>query len=118
MQIAPSGTWLCDRFSHSLLLQTGEDCAQLSSEIHFVRVVNMKFLLGLVLYYYNDIVIEYELLCFPRRPSVSRDCGTLRPRTQLLLVLGLSLVGWTCCGALSILTAFLFHLYRVSVCIM
>lgn len=47
------------------------------------------------------------------RPSVSRDCGTLRPRTQLLLVLGLGLVGWSCCGALSILAAFLFHLYRV-----
>ncbi|KAM3607858.1 uncharacterized protein V6R79_015254 [Siganus canaliculatus] len=47
------------------------------------------------------------------RPSVSRDCGTLRPRTQLLVLLALSVVGWTCCGALSIFAAFLLHLYRV-----
>ncbi|KAM9850818.1 GPI inositol-deacylase [Aulostomus maculatus] len=47
------------------------------------------------------------------RPSVSRDGGTLRPRTQLLLILSLTLVGGTSCGALSIFAAFLLHLYRV-----
>lgn len=52
--------------------------------------------------------------CVSRRPSVSRDGGTLRPRTQLLLLLGLSLVGGASCGALAILAAFLLHLYRVS----
>ncbi|KAJ3591707.1 hypothetical protein NHX12_006839 [Muraenolepis orangiensis] len=47
------------------------------------------------------------------RPSVSPDCGTLGRQTQLLLILALSIVGGTSCGALSIFTAFLLHLYRV-----
>lgn len=47
------------------------------------------------------------------RPSVSRDCGTLRPRTQLLITLCLIALGGTSCGALSIFAAFLLHLYRV-----
>ncbi|XP_035531921.1 GPI inositol-deacylase [Morone saxatilis] len=47
------------------------------------------------------------------RPSVSRDCGTLRPQTQLLIILCLTVLGGTSCGALSIVTAFLLHLYRV-----
>ncbi|XP_061697618.1 GPI inositol-deacylase [Syngnathoides biaculeatus] len=47
------------------------------------------------------------------RPSISRDCGTLRMRTQVLVVVALTIVGWTTCGVLSITTAFLFHLYRV-----
>ncbi|KAL3970229.1 myb-related protein B [Sarotherodon galilaeus] len=47
------------------------------------------------------------------RPSVSRDCGTLRLRTQLLITLCLTVMGGTSCGALSIFASFLFHLYRV-----
>ncbi|XP_069554854.1 GPI inositol-deacylase [Brachyistius frenatus] len=47
------------------------------------------------------------------RPSVSRDCGTLQPRTQLLVTLCLTVTGGTSCGALSIFIAFLLHLYRV-----
>ncbi|TMS06302.1 GPI inositol-deacylase [Larimichthys crocea] len=47
------------------------------------------------------------------RPCVSRDCGTLRPRTQLLITLCLTVTGGTSCGALSIFAAFLLHLYRV-----
>lgn len=47
------------------------------------------------------------------RPCVSRDCGTLRPRTQLLITLCLTVMGGTSCGALSIFAAFLLHLYRV-----
>ncbi|XP_006807701.1 GPI inositol-deacylase [Neolamprologus brichardi] len=47
------------------------------------------------------------------RPSVSRDCGTLRPRTQLLITLCLTVMGGTSCGALSMFASFLFHLYRV-----
>lgn len=55
-----------------------------------------------------------SLLLAPlHRPSVSRDCGALRLRTQLLLILSLSLLGGTSCGALSITTTFLLHLYRV-----
>ncbi|XP_076603383.1 GPI inositol-deacylase [Chaetodon auriga] len=47
------------------------------------------------------------------RPSVSRDCGTLRPRTQLLVTLCLTVVGGTSCGGLAVFAAFLLHLYRV-----
>nr|XP_061782388.1 GPI inositol-deacylase isoform X2 [Nerophis lumbriciformis] len=47
------------------------------------------------------------------RPSVSSECGTLQLRTQLLVTLLLTVVGGTCCGALSIIAAFLLHLYRV-----
>lgn len=47
------------------------------------------------------------------RPCVSRDCGTLRLRTQLLVTLCLTVMGGTSCGALSIFTSFMFHLYRV-----
>uniref|UniRef100_UPI0037E990AE GPI inositol-deacylase n=1 Tax=Semicossyphus pulcher TaxID=241346 RepID=UPI0037E990AE len=47
------------------------------------------------------------------RPSVSRDCGTLRPRTQLLITLCLAVLGGMSCGALSISIAFALHLYRV-----
>uniref|UniRef100_A0A3P9C958 GPI inositol-deacylase n=1 Tax=Maylandia zebra TaxID=106582 RepID=A0A3P9C958_9CICH len=49
------------------------------------------------------------------RPSVSRDCGTLRLRTQLLITLCLTVMGGTSCGALSIFASFLFHLYRVNI---
>ncbi|XP_068186136.1 GPI inositol-deacylase isoform X2 [Antennarius striatus] len=47
------------------------------------------------------------------RPSITRDCGTLRRRTQLAIALCLTVVGWTSCGAFSISAAFLLHLYRV-----
>lgn len=47
------------------------------------------------------------------RPCVSRDCGTLRMRTQIFFTLCLSVLGWTSCGGLSVSLAFLFHLYRV-----
>uniref|UniRef100_A0A3Q3XMC9 GPI inositol-deacylase n=1 Tax=Mola mola TaxID=94237 RepID=A0A3Q3XMC9_MOLML len=47
------------------------------------------------------------------RPSVSRECGTLRPQTQLLFTVCLTVIGGTTCGALSIFAAFLLHLYRV-----
>ncbi|XP_028289611.1 GPI inositol-deacylase [Parambassis ranga] len=53
------------------------------------------------------------MLALFHRPSISRDCGTLQPRTQLLLTLCLTVLGGTCCGALSIIASFLFHLYRV-----
>ncbi|KAM6978140.1 GPI inositol-deacylase [Tautogolabrus adspersus] len=47
------------------------------------------------------------------RPSVSRDCGTLRRQPQLFITLCLAVLSWTSCGALSICVAFLFHFYRV-----
>ncbi|KAF7667291.1 hypothetical protein LDENG_00068710 [Lucifuga dentata] len=47
------------------------------------------------------------------RPYVSRDCGTLRLRTQLILTLTLAVMGGTSCGAFAIFAVFLLHLYRV-----
>ncbi|XP_034741878.1 GPI inositol-deacylase [Etheostoma cragini] len=47
------------------------------------------------------------------RPSVSRDCGTVSLRSQVLITLGLAVVGGLSCGPLSISAAFLLHLYRV-----
>ncbi|XP_076012185.1 GPI inositol-deacylase isoform X2 [Genypterus blacodes] len=47
------------------------------------------------------------------RPEVSRHCGTLRPRTQLLLTLSLAVIGGASCGALAVFVAFSLHLYRV-----
>lgn len=60
------------------------------------------------------IVRLVSLILAPlHRPSVSRHCGTLRLRTQLLITLCLTVLGGTTCGALSIFAAFLLHLYRV-----
>ncbi|XP_061774698.1 GPI inositol-deacylase [Nerophis ophidion] len=53
------------------------------------------------------------ILAVLHRPSISSECGTLQLRTQLLVTLLLTVVGATCCGALSIFAAFLLHLYRV-----
>nr|XP_057938755.1 GPI inositol-deacylase isoform X2 [Doryrhamphus excisus] len=53
------------------------------------------------------------ILAVLHRPSVSSDCGTLQLRTQVLVTLSLTVVGGTSCGALSIIAAFLLHLYRV-----
>ncbi|MEQ2200351.1 hypothetical protein XENOCAPTIV_028030, partial [Xenoophorus captivus] len=47
-------------------------------------------------------------------PSVTRTCGTLRLRTQLLIGLCLTVTGWTSCGALAIFASSLLHLYRVN----
>ncbi|XP_032385894.1 GPI inositol-deacylase isoform X2 [Etheostoma spectabile] len=47
------------------------------------------------------------------RPSVSRDCGTVPLRSQVLITLCLAVVGGLSCGPLSISAAFLLHLYRV-----
>lgn len=48
------------------------------------------------------------------RPSISRDCGTLRPWTQVLVTVCLAVTGRGCCGAVSVFAAFLLHFYRVS----
>jgi len=64
-----------------------------------------------------ECLIQHDVsvnLLFPRRPSVSRDCGTLQLRTQLLITLCLTVTGAVSCGALAIFAAFLLHLYRVS----
>ncbi|XP_029981118.1 GPI inositol-deacylase [Sphaeramia orbicularis] len=53
------------------------------------------------------------VLAVVHRPSVSRDCGTLRVRTQILITLSLTVMGGMSCGAMSVFTTFLLHLYRV-----
>ncbi|XP_016389878.1 GPI inositol-deacylase-like [Sinocyclocheilus rhinocerous] len=47
------------------------------------------------------------------RPSVSRDCGTLRLHSQILLIIFLSVLGGVTCGALALMLSSLLHLYRV-----
>ncbi|XP_008327156.1 GPI inositol-deacylase [Cynoglossus semilaevis] len=55
-----------------------------------------------------------SLLLAPlHRPSISRDCGTLRPWTQVLVTVCLAVTGRGCCGAVSVFAAFLLHFYRV-----
>ncbi|GLD51488.1 GPI inositol-deacylase [Lates japonicus] len=64
-------------------------------------VASLRALLCLILT--ADLLILAPL----HRPSVSRDCGTLRLRTQILIALCLTVIGGTSCGALSIFAAFL-----------
>ncbi|KAM4609266.1 GPI inositol-deacylase [Polymixia lowei] len=77
------------------------------------------YVLGAAVAFWGSILLRLvlrviSLILAPlHRPSVSRDCGTLRLRTQLLLILSLTIVGGTSCGALSIFVTFLLHLYRV-----
>nr|XP_020462155.1 GPI inositol-deacylase [Monopterus albus] len=60
------------------------------------------------------IVRLISLIVAPlHRPSVSRDCGTLRLRTQILITLCLTVMGGMSCAALSVCAACLLHLYRV-----
>ncbi|KAG7503172.1 GPI inositol-deacylase [Solea senegalensis] len=93
----------------TLLLACG---GQLSSILKSKRAADMSGVVGkgLQLHKVNLPVFILHILL---GPSVSRDCGTLRLRTQLLLSLCLTVMGGTCCGALSVFAAFLLHFYRV-----
>uniref|UniRef100_A0A3B4TSM5 GPI inositol-deacylase n=1 Tax=Seriola dumerili TaxID=41447 RepID=A0A3B4TSM5_SERDU len=79
----------------------------------------LLYILGAAVAYWGSTLLclimrVISLILAPlHRPSVSRDCGTLRLRTQLLITLCLTVLGGTSCGALSIFAAFLLHLYRV-----
>ncbi|CAB1328342.1 unnamed protein product [Coregonus sp. 'balchen'] len=79
----------------------------------------LLYVLGAAMAFWGSALLRLflqllSLLLAPlHRPSVSRDCGTLRRRTQLLLILCLSVLGGASCGALSITATFLLHLYRV-----
>ncbi|XP_019727635.1 GPI inositol-deacylase isoform X2 [Hippocampus comes] len=53
------------------------------------------------------------ILAVLHRSSISRDCGTLRLRTQLLITIFLTILGWKTCGAVPVMAAFALHLYRV-----
>ncbi|XP_026232120.1 GPI inositol-deacylase [Anabas testudineus] len=77
------------------------------------------YILGAAVAYWGSTVLSLiirliSLILAPlHRPSVSRDCGTLRLESQVFITLCLTVIGLTSCGALSIFAAFLFHLYRV-----
>uniref|UniRef100_A0A3B4TSS8 GPI inositol-deacylase n=1 Tax=Seriola dumerili TaxID=41447 RepID=A0A3B4TSS8_SERDU len=78
----------------------------------------LLYILGAAVAYWGSTLLclimrVISLILAPLHPSVSRDCGTLRLRTQLLITLCLTVLGGTSCGALSIFAAFLLHLYRV-----
>ncbi|XP_062312383.1 GPI inositol-deacylase [Osmerus eperlanus] len=79
----------------------------------------LLYVLGAAVAFWGSTVLRLSihllsLLLAPLHgPSISQDCGTLRLRTQLLLILSLSVLGGTSCGALSITASFLLHLYRV-----
>ncbi|XP_029487085.1 GPI inositol-deacylase isoform X2 [Oncorhynchus nerka] len=92
-------------------LPLNEDWPRLLSPLLYVLGAAMAFWGSVLLRLFLRLL---SLLLAPlHRPSVSRDCGTLRRRTQLLLILCLSMLGWASCGALSITATFLLHLYRV-----
>lgn len=79
----------------------------------------LLYILGAAVAYWGSTLLRLiirliSLILAPlHRPSVSRDCGTLRLRTQILITVGLTVMGGTFCGAFSIFVSFLFHLYRV-----
>lgn len=79
----------------------------------------LLYILGATVAYWGSTLLRLiirliSLILAPlHRPSVSRDCGTLRLRTQILITVGLTVLGGTSCGALSIFVSFMFHLYRV-----
>ncbi|XP_023856712.1 GPI inositol-deacylase isoform X2 [Salvelinus sp. IW2-2015] len=92
-------------------LPLNEDWPRLLSPLLYVLGAAMAFWGSVLLRLFLRLL---SLLLAPlHRPSVSRDCGTLCRRTQLLLILCLSVLGWASCGALSITATFLLHLYRV-----
>ncbi|XP_014028444.2 GPI inositol-deacylase isoform X2 [Salmo salar] len=92
-------------------LPLNEDWPRLLSPLLYVLGAAMAFWGSVLLRLFLRLL---SLLLAPlHRPSVSRDCGTLHRRTQLLLILCLSVLGWASCGALSITATFLLHLYRV-----
>ncbi|XP_047457447.1 GPI inositol-deacylase [Mugil cephalus] len=79
----------------------------------------LLYILGAAVAYWGSALLRLiirviSLILAPlHRPTVSGDCGTLRPRTQVLITLCLTVIGGTSCGALSIFASFLLHLYRV-----
>nr|XP_061799533.1 GPI inositol-deacylase-like [Nerophis lumbriciformis] len=83
-------------FLHPLLYILGAAVAFWSSAL--LRLVTRLFSFMLALLY---------------RPSISRDCGTLRPWMQITITFFLMFMGLKTCGALAIMAAFAFHLYRV-----
>ncbi|XP_061548382.1 GPI inositol-deacylase isoform X2 [Phycodurus eques] len=89
-------------------------CAEWSYILH-----PLLYIFGAAVAFWGSMLIRLFtqlislILAVLYRPSISRDCGTLRMRTQVLVTLSLTVVGWTTCGVLSVMAAYLFHLYRV-----
>uniref|UniRef100_A0A7N9ATX2 GPI inositol-deacylase n=1 Tax=Mastacembelus armatus TaxID=205130 RepID=A0A7N9ATX2_9TELE len=80
----------------------------------------LLYILGAAVAYWGStllcfIIRLFSLILAPlHRPFVFRDCGTLRLQTQVFLTLCLTVMSAVSCAALSLLAAFLLHLYRVS----
>ncbi|XP_065107646.1 GPI inositol-deacylase [Paramisgurnus dabryanus] len=99
-----------------------EDLSQDSNPLaqEWPRLVSpLLCVLGAVIAFWGSTVLRVfvRFLSFVlaplHRPSVSRDCGTFRLRTQILLMVSLSALGGVTCGALALLVSTLLHLYRV-----
>ncbi|XP_026151133.1 GPI inositol-deacylase [Mastacembelus armatus] len=79
----------------------------------------LLYILGAAVAYWGStllcfIIRLFSLILAPlHRPFVFRDCGTLRLQTQVFLTLCLTVMSAVSCAALSLLAAFLLHLYRV-----
>lgn len=88
-----------------------EEWPHLLSPLLYIMGAALAFWGGALLRTVNRVMSL--ILALVLRPSVSRGCGTLRLRTQILIVVSLTVMGSTLCGAFSIFAAFMFHLYRV-----
>ncbi|KAL6101140.1 pgap1 [Pungitius sinensis] len=79
----------------------------------------LLYILGATVAYWGSTLLRFimclisVILAPLHRPSVTRDCGTLQLRTQLLVTLFLIVMGGVSCGALAIFAAFLLHFYRL-----
>ncbi|XP_053184694.1 GPI inositol-deacylase [Scomber japonicus] len=79
----------------------------------------LLYLFGAAVAYWGSAILRLIIrlvslvLATLHRPSVSRDCGTLQLRTQVLITLSLAVFGGVSCGAMSLSVAFMLHLYRV-----
>ncbi|XP_077436084.1 GPI inositol-deacylase [Vanacampus margaritifer] len=79
----------------------------------------LLYVMGAAVAYWGSVMLRIStrmlslVLAVLHRSSISRDCGTLRLRTQIFVMIFLTILGWNTCGALAILAAFVLHLYRV-----
>lgn len=96
-----------------------EDEEEVASEEWTYLLSPLLYIMGATVAFWGSFLLRIAIrvtsliLALLHRPSVSRDCGILRLWTQLLIVVSLTIMGSLSCGALSIVAAFMCHLYRV-----
>ncbi|XP_077392151.1 GPI inositol-deacylase [Festucalex cinctus] len=79
----------------------------------------LLYVIGAAVAYWGNVMLRLGTrmvslgLAVLHRSSISRDCGTLHLRTQIFVMIFLTILGWNTCGALAIIVAFVLHLYRV-----